>query len=134
MLLIGVFVLVAALCAILSRVLWKHCYDDAPAILAAVSALLFAAAAFVCGTLLLSVRLPSGVSDKRIDVETRYSSLTYALTLDESKRALLAGDIAAYNSEVLQGRSKLHNIWLRDYQYPFWDEMPLIEYGEVADE
>lgn len=133
MLLIGVFVLFAVLCFVLTAVFWRF-YSDALAMFFVTVGVAFIVAIICAVVLLLSVRLPSGVSDKRIDVETRYSSLTYALTLDESKRALLAGDIAAYNSEVLQGRSKLHNIWLCDYQYPFWDEMPLIKYGEVADE
>ena len=130
MLLIGVFAVLTAVCFALAALFYKRCYSvDISAAFAAI-ATCFACAAVTCICLLIPHKIPSSVKNKRIDLETRYSSLTYALKQDDSKSALLAGDIAAYNSEVLRGRSNLHNIWLRDYQYPFWDEIPLIEYAE----
>ncbi|MBQ4466093.1 MAG: hypothetical protein II916_09050 [Oscillospiraceae bacterium] len=79
------------------------------------------------------VRLPINVTNKRAELETRYEILTKAMEQDASKSVVLAEDIAEYNAEVLQGRNKMRSIFSCT-TYVFWDEIPLIEYGETADE
>ena len=131
MLILGLLIITALLFAV-AWLLHDHCHDTA----ANISATIGLTVGIITLMLVLSLvkyRLPLNVTNKRVELETRYEILTKAMEQDVSKSVVLAEDIAEYNAEVLQGRNKMHSIFSCT-TYVFWDEIPLIEYGDDAEE
>ena len=130
MLILGLLIITALLFAA-AWLLHDHCHDTAAEVTALTGVITgVILLLFVVG--LVKYRLPLNVTNKRVELETRYEIMTKAMEQDVSKSVVLAEDIAEYNAEVLQGRNKMHSIFSCT-TYVFWDEIPLIEYGDDAD-
>lgn len=131
MLILGLFI-ITVLLFVGARLLLDCCHDTAAEVTAA-TGIVAGSIALLFGMVFVIVRLPINVTNKRVELETRYEILTKAMEQDTSKSVVLAEDIAEYNAEVLQGRNEMRSIFSCT-TYAFWDEIPLIEYGETADE
>jgi hypothetical protein len=131
MLILGLFI-ITALLFVGTWLLYVRCHDTA-AVVTAITGVVAGIIALSFVVKFVMVRLPINVTNKRAELETRYAILTKAMEQDASKSVVLAEDIAEYNAEVLQGRNKMRSIFSCT-TYVFWDEIPLIEYGETADE
>lgn len=57
----------------------------------------------------------------------RYKTIVYACNSDKNNIVSLTGDIAEYNSEILNGRMAMDSIWFSLYNYDFYYDLPLIE-------
>ncbi len=64
---------------------------------------------------------------EKIELEETYTTLDCMLKSDKNNCIVLSKEISEYNASVKQGRELLNNFWLKDYQYKFWNEMPLID-------
>lgn len=131
MLILGLFI-ITALLFVGAWLLYDRCHDTAAEV-TATTGIVVGIIALLLGMVFVIVRLPINVTNKRVELETRYEILTEAMEQDASKSVVLAEDIAEYNAEVLQGRNKMHSIFSCT-TYAFWDEIPLIDYGETANE
>lgn len=76
---------------------------------------------------LITAKLPILELQEKIELEETYTTLDYMLKSDKNNCIVLSKEISEYNASVKQGRELLNNFWLKDYQYKFWNEMPLIE-------
>lgn len=63
----------------------------------------------------------------RIEVEERYNILSMGIRENPENYLIMANDIIEYNAEVKKGQFRLQNAWTKDFEYEFWNEMPLIE-------
>lgn len=131
MLILSLFIIIALL-FVGAWLLCERGYDAAAEVTVA-TGIVTGIIALLFGMVFVKVRLPINVTNKRVELETRYEILTKAMEQDASKSVVLAEDIAEYNAEVLQGRNEMRSIFSCT-TYAFWDEIPLIEYGETADE
>ncbi len=76
---------------------------------------------------LITAKLPILELQEKIKLEETYTTLNYMLKSDKNNYIVLSKEISEYNASVKQGREKLNSFWLKDYQYKFWNEMPLID-------
>ena len=76
---------------------------------------------------LITTKLPILELQEKIELEETYTTLDYMLKSDKNNCIVLSKEISEYNASVKQGRELLNNFWFKDYQYKFWNEMPLIE-------
>lgn len=63
---------------------------------------------------------------EKIEIEEKYITLDYMLKSDKNNYIVLSKEISEYNASVKQGREMLNSFWFKDYQYKFWNDMPLI--------
>lgn len=75
---------------------------------------------------LITVNLPVAELQAKIEIEETYNTLNYILKSDKNNYIVLSKEISEYNTSVKQGRKLLNNFWFKDYQYKFWNDMPLI--------
>ena len=111
-----------------THALEKNFHNNA-AVFTAVVAVLNGIVAFMFLLVFVLVRIPVNAANKRAELDARYQALTYAVTQDSAKSVALAEDIADYNADVRKGRNLMHS-FCSCMTYTFWDEVPLIEYGE----
>lgn len=76
---------------------------------------------------LITTKLPILELQEKIKLEETYTTLDYMLKSDKNNCIVLSKEISEYNASVKQGREMLNNFWFKDYQYKFWNDMPLIE-------
>lgn len=76
---------------------------------------------------LIITAMPVFELKEKIKLEETYTTLDYMLKSDKNNCIVLSKEISEYNASVKQGRELLNNFWLKDYQYKFWNEMPLID-------
>lgn len=76
---------------------------------------------------LITTKLPILELQEKIKLEETYTTLNYMLKSDKNNCIVLSKEISEYNASIKQGREMLNNFWFKDYQYEFWNEMPLIE-------
>lgn len=76
---------------------------------------------------LITAKLPVLKLQEKIKLEETYTTLDYMLKSDKNNCIVLSKEISEYNASVKQGRELSNNFWLKDYQYKFWNEMPLID-------
>ena len=76
---------------------------------------------------LIAANLPVAELQAKIEIEETYNTLNYIFESDKNNYIVLSKEISEYNASVKQGRELLNNFWLKDYQYKFWNDMPLIE-------
>lgn len=108
--------------------LWKTFHINVAEFTAVVAGLT-GIVAFAFLLVFVLVRIPVNAANKRAELDARYQALTYAVTQDSAKSVALAEDIADYNADVRKGRNLMHS-FCSCMTYTFWDEVPLIEYGE----
>ena len=75
----------------------------------------------------LITAMPVFESQEKIELEETYTTLDYMLKSDKNNCIVLSKEISEYNATVKLGRELLNNFWFKDYQYKFWNDMPLIE-------
>lgn len=75
----------------------------------------------------LITAMPVFESQEKIELEETYTTLDCLLKSDKNNCIVLSKEISEYNTTVKQGRELLNNFWFKDYQYKFWNDMPLIE-------
>lgn len=75
---------------------------------------------------LITANLPVAELQAKTEVEETYNTLNYILKSDKNNYIVLSKEISEYNTSVKQGRELLNNFWFKDYQYKFWNDMPLI--------
>lgn len=75
----------------------------------------------------LIATMPVFELQEKIELEETYTTLDCLLKSDKNNCIVLSKEISEYNTSVKQGRELLNNFWFKDYQYKFWNEMPLIE-------
>ena len=99
-----------------------------------ISFLLVAFALFFSITALIVVHLPSRREKELCKYQQRYEVITYALQDDSGYVAILANDIADYNSAVLNGRREQDSFWFGAFEYDFYYDLDLIELEGNANE
>lgn len=85
-----------------------------------------------CALVFISAWVKSDYSETREynRLDERYKTIVYACDSDKNNIVSLTGDIAEYNSEILNGRMAMDSIWFSLYNYDFYYDLPLIELGE----
>lgn len=63
---------------------------------------------------------------EKIKLEETYTTLNYMLKSDKNNCIVFSKEISEYNASVKQGREMSNSFWFKDYQYKFWNDMPLI--------
>ena len=76
---------------------------------------------------LITVNLSVFELHEKIELEETYTTLDCLLKSDKNNCIVLSKEISEYNTTVKQGRELLNNFWFKDYQYEFWNDIPLIE-------
>lgn len=86
----------------------------------------FALVALILG---IYVHIPLSVKGARAKYEQRYNSINYVLNNYTGTRNIvsLTEEISDYNSEVITGRMIMDSFWLKELDYNFYYELPLIE-------
>lgn len=75
------------------------------------------------------------IESSKIKYEQQYKALTAAIEKNEQNLILLADDIAEYNSGIINGRRAMNDFWLKDFNYDFYEDLPLIDLeSEAGDE
>lgn len=97
----------------------------------AIIAIVLSGAVF-CALVFISAWIKSDYSETREynKLYERYKTIVYACNSDKNNIVSLTGDIAEYNSEILNGRMAMDSIWFSLYNYDFYYDLPLIELGE----
>lgn len=82
-----------------------------------------------CALVFISAWIKSDYSETRgyNKLYEQYKTIVYACNSDKNNIVPLTGDIAEYNSEILNGRMAMDNIWFSLYNYDFYYDLPLIE-------
>lgn len=82
-----------------------------------------------CALVFISAWIKSDYSETREynKLDERYKTIVYACNSDKNNIVCLTGDIAEYNSEILNGRMAMDSIWFSLYNYDFYYDLPLIE-------
>lgn len=122
--------------ACVSAVVAKHFLDDyneTAGIISAAFCTVFITCLFFVGIVAIIAHIPLNVRNSRLKYEQRYQTITDVIQRDEKNSIVIAGEIADYNAEVMQGRNKMHDPWIGIMQYQFWDELPLIEYSNSSE-
>lgn len=83
--------------------------------------------AFTCLVLFIGAHSQYFKTQARNGLDQKRYSILYVMEKNNGSIVGLAGDIAEYNSTVLNGRMTMHNIWLKNLSYDFYDELELIE-------
>ena len=125
-----VLLVITIAAAITASVYAKKPYNDTPAYIAFFVSLTGLSAFLVTGLTAVVTHIPLQVKNKRLDYEQRYQTITDVIRRDEKNSIVIAGEIADYNAEIMQGRNNMHDPWIGIMQYQFWDDLPLIEYEE----
>lgn len=94
----------------------------------AVVAIALSGGAF-CALVFVSAWIKSDYSETQEynKLNERYKTIVYACNSDKNNIVSLTGDIAEYNSEILNGRMAMDSIWFSLYNYDFYYDLPLIE-------
>lgn len=82
-----------------------------------------------CVLVIISAWIKSDYSETQEynKLNERYKTIVYACNSDKNNIVSLTGDIAEYNSEILNGRMAMDSIWFSLYNYDFYYDLPLIE-------
>lgn len=82
-----------------------------------------------CALVIISACIKSDYSETQEynKLNERYKTIVYACNSGKNNIVSLTGDIAEYNSEILNGRMAMDNIWFSLYNYDFYYDLPLIE-------
>lgn len=84
----------------------------------------------VCIPLLVGVYVPINEQNTRTQYEERYKAIQYILDTNNLPGSDVIEQISSYNYEVMSKRRCNKSIWLKDYTFDFYDELPLIELEE----
>ena len=128
-----VLLVITIAAAITGKVCYEKLWSDTPGIIASFIGLIGLSALIVTGSVTFVVHIPLEAKNERLAYEQRYQTITDVITRDEKNSIVIAGEIADYNAEVMQGRNKMHDPWIGIMQYQFWDELPLIEYNNSSE-
>ena len=100
---------------------------DIPGLLVVCLTAISGIVAFVCGAFFIGSHSPYFRREAMIELEQKRNAILYVMEKNEGSIVGLASDISGYNSAVLSGRMRMHNIWLKNISYDFYDELELIE-------
>lgn len=84
----------------------------------------------VCIPLLIGVHVPIIKQNTRTQYEERYKTIKYILDTNNLPGSDVIEQISSYNYDVMSKRRYNKSIWLKDYTFDFYDELPLIELEE----
>lgn len=89
-----------------------------------------------CALVFISAWIKSDYSETQEynKLNERYKTIVYACNSDKNNIVSLTGDIAEYNSEILNGRMAMDSIWFSLYNYDFYYDLPLIELTESEEQ
>lgn len=83
--------------------------------------------AFACLILFIGAHSQYLKTQARNDLDQKRYSILYVMEKNNGNVVGLAGDIAEYNTTVLNGRMAMNNIWLKNISYDFYEDLELIE-------
>lgn len=130
MLLLIIFVVVTAACALILHYGPWDIDTDLPGLSLAILASISGVGAFIWLCFLIGARVPAFERAEKIKREEQYKTIRFILETDKIPGSDIIEQITDYNSMVLKRKANNKSIWLRAYTYDFWDDMPLIELGE----
>ena len=81
----------------------------------------------VCIPFLIGVHVPMIEQNTRTQYEERYKAIKYILDTNNLPGSDVIEQISSYNYEVMSKRRYNKSIWLKDYTFDFYDELPLVE-------
>lgn len=84
----------------------------------------------VCIPLFVGVYVPIIEQNTRTQYEERYKAIKYILDTNNLPGSDVIEQISSYNYDVMSKRRCNKSIWLKDYTFDFYDELPLIELEE----
>lgn len=70
-------------------------------------------------------------SVEKAKLQVTYDTYMNALQTDKNNYILMADKISEYNRQIIEGRMGTNNIWVKDFYYDIYENMPLIQYDEL---
>lgn len=119
MIILAILILICVLSALIA--------EKKESVVALVVFLLFLVFGILSFAGLITANLPLFELHEKIELEETYTTLDCLLKSDKNNCIVLSKEISEYNATVKLGRELLNNFWFKDYQYKFWNDMPLIE-------
>jgi|GEM_PF-4060175 len=129
MILLIIFAVVAVVGFVTTYILSKKYHLDLVPVITASIAGLSVCAAIVCAVLVVIVKIDYNRETAFINAREKYSAIMMTLKQDDQNVLLLAGEIAEYNAYVLNGRRAMRNPWICDFDFDFYEDLPLVEVG-----
>lgn len=83
--------------------------------------------AFVCFVFFIGAHSSYFRKTAMAEYEEKRNAILYVIEKSEGSVVGLASDISDYNSSVLHGRMRMHNIWFKNLSYDFYEDLELID-------
>lgn len=101
--------------------------DDTLGSVIITTALTSGVVAFICLIFFIGAHSSYFRKTAMTEYEEKRNAILYVIEKNEGSIIGLASDISDYNSSVLKGRMRMHNIWFKNLSYDFYEDLELIE-------
>ncbi|MBR5089239.1 MAG: hypothetical protein IK093_07420 [Ruminiclostridium sp.] len=118
------------LISVIATIILFHFEHDAFAAVTLIISVLSGVIFFVFLLLYVPVHVDYVAQKEKNKYIEQYKALMYAIEKNDNGTVLIADDIARYNSEIINGRIAMKDDIRKDFNFDFYEDLPLIELEE----